>query len=439
MKRKVQLLTIAFSIFALLFAACSLSSSGDNTAGDASNDDSAAGNGEPISIEYYHVNSNDWGGHAVKEIVKNFNESQDEIVVTETFIPDIYQGVMQKTQAAISGGNPPDVAQVGYNFLEYVHGNLPYTPIEEVAAMDESEPNFIQDNFLENIVDLSRTGDGSLVGLSYGLSNPVLYYNADMLEEVGWDPDTPPATWEEVRELSEQIKEQTGEYGIYIQEPPDNWAQYAMAKSNGGEWLEEKDGELVAAVDSPEVIEAYQFAGDMVLDGIALHANQDEGQQAFGNGKVAMYYTTIGKSAGIAEQSNFDLRTTMSPTFGDKPRGIPAGGNALVVFSQDDEKKKAAWEFIKYLQSPEALALWIEGTGYLPPREGADDLVDSNPLMQPAVAQKDSVVQWANFPGDNGLQAEQALLDARDQILTGTKTAEEAMKEAAEKINGFLK
>lgn len=44
-----------------------------------------------------------------------------------------------------------------------------------------------------------------------------------------------------------------------------------------------------------------------------------------------------------------------------------------MVFSKDAAKQKAAVEFIKYLESPEALAKWSTGTGYLPPRKGVAD------------------------------------------------------------------
>lgn len=451
MKKSLRYHPLSLLVLALLLAVVGCSSATNNNPGGSTDGGSGGsvdgGSGgqaaEPVTIEYWHVNSNDWGGNEVKKIIDSFNETNEKnIQVVGKYIPNQYQGVIQQAQAAIAGGNPPDVAMMGYNYLSYVNGNLPYTPIEEVAAMDEEEPNFIQDNFLPNIVGLSSADDGTIVGLSYGLSNPVLYYNADMLTEVGWDPDSPPQTWEEVIELSEKVRDQTGNYGLYIQEPPDNWAQYALVKSNGGNWLE--NGEVV--VDSPENIEAFQMMGDMVKDNLAFRGKQEEGQQAFGNGKIAMYYTTIGRMSGIKEQSNFDLRTTTSPTFGDKPRSIPAGGNSLVVFSQDDDKKKAAWEFIKYLQSPESLTRWVEGTGYLPPREGvAEDpnglkpFLESNPLMQAAVEQKDSTVQWANFPGENGLQAEQALIDARDQILNGTSTAEQALRNAADKIKALLR
>ena len=47
-------------------------------------------------------------------------------------------------------------------------------------------------------------------------------------------------------------------------------------------------------------------------------------------------------------------------------------------------------------------------------------------------------VKWASFPGANGLQAEQMLIDVRDVILSGAKPADEALKETAKKVNDLL-
>lgn len=157
-----------------------------------------------------------------------------------------------------------------------------------------------------------------------------------------------------------------------------------------------------------------------------------------------MMMTTVGRRAAIEEQSNFDLRSVEIPTFGDKERQVAAGGNALFSFSQDPEKQAAAWEFMKYLSSPEAMKIWVEGTGYLPPVKGlAEDpdtlgpFFDENPIMQTANRQMESIVPWINFPGANGLQAEQAILDARDQIFDGAD-AESVLKETESKINGYI-
>ncbi len=399
----------------------------------------------PITIEYWHVNSQDFGGGGVKALVDKFNETHQDIQVVEKFQPGNYAGLLQKAQAGISGGNPPDVAQIGYNFITYVSENVPYTPVEEVAKRDPKDPTFIQDNYLPNVLELGQTADGKLAGLPYSVSNPVMYYNADLLKQAGWDPEKPPKTWEEVQQLSALVRDKTGNYGLYIQEPPDNWAQYALARSNGGEWIKKDSGKVQAVFNNPEVIQSYQLIGDMVKDKRALHAKWEEGLQAFVNGKVAMVITTIAKRENLQSQSKFDLRNTLFPTFGSKKRSVPAGGNALFIFSKDEKKQAAAWEFIKYMESPESLATWTKATGYLPPRKGvAEDpnglksFLETNPLMKPALEQMNDVIPWVNFPGANGLQAEQALLDARDEILSGKTDAAAALKNAEEKVNKLL-
>ena len=60
-------------------------------------------------------------------------------------------------------------------------------------------------------------------------------------------------------------------------------------------------------------------------------------------------------------------------------------------------------------------------------------------MMKAATSQMDSVVPWASFPGDAGLQAEQMLLDARDKILSGDVSAHDALTQTQNQINALLK
>jgi len=401
--------------------------------------------GKETIIEYWHVNSENFGGPTVRELVRIFNEQHQDIKVVEKFQPNMYLGLMQNLQASLAAGKPPAVAQIGYNFLEYATANLPYLPVEEAAQRDPGGQTFFS-NYLPNILDLGRVKE-KLAGMPYSISNPVLYYNVDMFKEAGLDPGNPPGTWEELRKTAGIIKEKTGNYGFYLQEPSDNWAQQAVMESNGARMLARTpEGVNKAAFDSQEGINAYQFIADLVLkEKTALHATWEEGTQAFINGKVAMYITTIARRNYIESSAKFKVLTAPFPTFNERPRRVPAGGNALFIFAKDPGQQKAAWEFVKFLESPEALTLWTKGTGYLPPRRGvAEDpkhlkpFMEQNPLMKPALEQLPDAVPWASFPGSNGLQAEQALLDARDAILGGRQPADKALKEAADKVNKLI-
>jgi multiple sugar transport system substrate-binding protein len=399
-----------------------------------------------VIIEYWHVNAESFGGPSVKQLVEQFNKENPDIEVVEKYNPDMYKGLTQNLQAAMASGKNPDVVQMGYSYLNYAGENLKYASIPDIITKLSPEDNtYLQDNFLPNVLALATTDDGNQIGLPYSVSVPVLYYNPDVFKQAGLDPNQPPRTWQEVTQYAKTIKEKTGIMGFFMQEYADNWAQQALIESNGGQILTKKDGHTVAGFDSPEASQAYQVLADMVKSGSGLHATNEEGFQAFLSGKLGMVCTTIGKRDNFEKSAKFTVMATQFPSFEGKTRKLPAGGNLLMIFSQDPDKQKAAWRFVKFLESPEALALWSKGTGYLPPRKGITedpkglkDFVEQNKNMQVAMSQMPEVVKWASFPGANGLQAEQALIDVRDIILSGKQSAADALKQAAAKINSML-
>ncbi len=419
----------------VVLAACK-----DSEVGSAGDD--AAASGEKVKIEYWHVNAETQGGKTVEELVEEFNAQSDTVEVVAKFNPDMYKGLMQNLQAEAAAGNAPAVVQIGWAFLDYFSNNFSYVEPQSIIDQHfEEDKTFLTDHFLPNVMDLAKNSEGSQVGIPYSLSNPVLYINRDLLREAGLD-ENGPKTWQEVQEFSEVIKEETGKYGFYLQEPADNWATQALLESNGAQMI--TDGKATFA--SAEGIEAYSLWADMIVkEETALHIGWDQGIQSFIDGNVAMLYTTIAQRSNVQNNAQFDVATVKSPAWEGKEVKLPAGGAMLAVTAQEEEQQKAAWEFMKFLYSVESVAKWTEGTGYVPPREGVADaenglkqFLEENEMMQAAVDQMDVIVPWTSFPGDAGLQAEQLLLDVRDQILGGTITVEEGLTTTQEAINKLL-
>ena len=401
---------------------------------------------EKTVIEYWHCNAETQGGLTVDELVENFNATNDHIEVVAKYNPDMYKGLMQNLQAEAATGNYPALVQIGWAFLDYFSNNFAYvTPQDAIDVYDTKDASFLQDKFLPNILELAVNSEGEQVGIPYSLSTPVLYINRDILREAGLSEEGP-TTWEEVSEFAGVIKEKTGKYGFYMQEPADFWAQQGLVESNGAHMLSTaEDGTVQASFAAEEGIEAMQLVADMIADGSALHVSWEECFQSFLDGNCAMMYTTIARRAATQESAQFDVATVKSPTWGDKERVIPAGGCFLAITAQEEEQIAAAWEFEKYLYSVESMAAWTIGTGYVPPRNdvaeaenGLKDFLAENEMMNAAIEQMDGVVSWASFPGDAGLQAEQMLLDMRDQIFGGQVTAEEGMTSTQNAINELL-
>ena len=402
-------------------------------------------NEDKTVIEYWHINSETVGGKTVDELVKEFNESNNEIEVVARYNPEEYKGLMQNLQAETAAGNAPAVVQIGWTYLNYFSSNFDYvSPQNIIDEFFPEDSSFITDNFNANILELAQNSDGEQVGMPYSLSTPVLFYNADILKEAGL-PEEGPKTWEEVEEFSSKIKESTGKYGLYMREGPDSWNQQALLESNGAQIIPEEDGKYKASFASEEGVEAYTMYADMVSDQEALHASWEEGFQAFINGEVAMLHTTIAYMATIEDTAQFDVRAVSSPVWEGKDRVVPAGGCFRAITAQDEEEQKAAWEFEKYLYSVESMAKLTEGTGYVPPRNnvieaenGLKDFVEKHPMFTAAADQMNGVASWASFPGDAGLEAEQMLIDMRDQILSGTVDIEKEMKETQDSINQIM-
>lgn len=453
-KRITQLLALALS--AGVLAGCGSTATSTATADNASsesltadkessdNGTSKSGN-EKTVIEYWHCNAETQGGLTVDELVKNFNENNDHIEVIAKYNPDMYKGLMQNLQAESAAGNTPALVQIGWAFVDYFSNNFAYvSPQDAIDTYDSGDSTFLTDNFLPNILDLAVNSSGDQVGIPYSLSTPVLYVNTDLLAEAGVT-NTKPQTWQEVQEISEQVKANTGKYGLYVQEPEDFWAQQAIIESNGGKLLTKDGDSYKATFASDEGIEAMQTYADMVADGSALHISWEEGAQSFVDGNCAMLYTTIARRAYVQENAQFNAISVKSPEWEGKKRQVPAGGCFLAITAQDDDQIAAAWEFEKYLYSIESMAAWTEGTGYVPPRKdvadaenGLKDFLAENTMMTPAINQMEDVVKWTAWPGDAGLTAEQTLLDMRDQILGGEVSAADGMKQAEDQINALL-
>lgn len=432
MKRLKWLCLFLVSVLTLALAGCG---GGGDTAKTAQKE-----NGKTV-VTFWHVYTKNFGAPVIKQMVDDFNASQDKIVVKDVYNPDMYPGLMKNLQADVASGKSPSIAMIGYNYLEYFNQNFQYASPVDLAKKDKADPDYLEKTFLPNVLSLAEA-DGQQVGLPFSISAPLLFYNPDLFAAAGLDPNTPPKTWQDVRAYAKQIHDATGEYGFYMQEYQDNWATQGLLTSNGAVILDENGK---AAFASPESAEAYQLYQDMVLkDQSALHIAADEGIASFYSGRVGMLLGTSAKIGTVTQSSAFSVMACPFPSFGDKKVEIPAGGNFLAVTAQSEEEQMAAWEFIKFIMQPKYLAQWTINTGYLPPRQdvaeepAVQDAIAKTPALKVAFDELPTLAPWVAFPGDVGVKAEKMFADMRDRILSGAAPAE-ALQQTQDDLNQLLK
>ncbi|MBV8601507.1 MAG: ABC transporter substrate-binding protein [Candidatus Eremiobacteraeota bacterium] len=394
----------------------------------------------PVTIEYWHINSESFGGPTVRKFVAEFERANPGIHVVERFQQNSYSGLLQNLQRRLAAGDPPDVTQFGDPYIFYAIDNLAdrFTPLADLVA--KYGPKNFFSNFPPNVLALGQA-NGKQVAVPYSTSNIVLYYNADMFRAAGLDPNRPPETWPQWITAARQIKTKTGKPGLYLHILDDNWGFQAMFESNGAQLYRCQAGVVRAGFDEPGAIQALKFWQAGVKDGIFLNALYEQGRQGFLNQQNATFMGTIATRGYFQDNAKFDVRGTLFPSWPGHKRRLPAGGNLLFVFSKDPAKQAASMKWIAFLESPKNFAEWTKATGYLPlPKGTVDQLGDwlnQNAIERVAIAQIPYVVNDVSFPGPNGLQAMHVLFDAVQGALNGAD-AEAALHGAAQQVNGLL-
>lgn len=74
-------------------------------------------------------------------------------------------------------------------------------------------------------------GEG-LYALPFNRSTPMFYYNKDMFEEVGLDPEAPPQTWDELKEYAAKLSIPDERWGFEM--PIDAWFYEAFIMQSDG-------------------------------------------------------------------------------------------------------------------------------------------------------------------------------------------------------------
>jgi multiple sugar transport system substrate-binding protein len=412
---------------------------------------SAEGSGEALSLDpdqevtvgYRYVVPE--RGKLVREIITSFREAHPNVTVEDQAGTGDFRDLLQQVQADLAAGNPPGVVQVGGDVLRYTANGLPHLNIEEAAGRDGQGEEWLTDNFNREVLELG-TVEGVLHFMPYSISNPVLFYNEDALRQAGFD--SPPGTWDAMREQALRLMEGTDLLGLSIAEPTDSFVMQGLMESNGAQVLVDNGDGFRCGVDSPEAIEAARLLAAMVLEDrtASFDHRSLRGTENFASGRVAMVLGSNAQLAAIQEAADFSVNAAPFPTFGDKPRRVPAGLTALGIFAEEEAEQAAAWQLIKHLLSPEPLTIWSEGTGYLPPRRDvAEDpqymgsFYKENPAARAGLEQVSDTVPWVSWPGEKGLEASKELGDAYQRIFTGDQDVADALRQAAQRIDRLIR
>ncbi|OGX68249.1 MAG: glycerol-3-phosphate ABC transporter substrate-binding protein, partial [Paenibacillus sp. RIFOXYA1_FULL_44_5] len=337
----------------------------------------------PVEIEFWHANGGELA-QVLKDQVDAFNNSQKDVVVKAVF-QQSYDVTGQKLQAALVGNDVPDVVQLNTRVWPVFAKNGALLALDDYIKNDK-DLNFA--DFKKGLL-VNTTFDGKQYTLPYNRSTPILYYNKNIMKEIGLDPENPVTTWDDLAAAAKKatiVKDgKTERFGFAAS--MSGWYNYSLVWSNGGSILGD-DGKTVL-LDKPEAARGLQLWSDMINKDKTMMpptsgtstSGSSAGQtldQSFFNGKVAFIISSTG-SLGTYQSSikGFELGSTFLPKFNEY--AVPTGGANLAIMNKiSKEKQDAAWKFVKFMTSKEQAIFFAQKTGYLPIRESAE----KSPEMQ---------------------------------------------------------
>lgn len=410
MKKVILLSMLLVSSMAVLFG--------------CSNDEASSG-GDATEITFW-VPFSGPDGPNMQKIVDDYNASQDEYTVNMEIIPN--SEYYTTLDAAFSDGSGPDLA--------IMHGDQLYTYAQKDQIKNLSETDLAEmvtsETYHAKAVE-GVTIDGSVYAVPLDMHPTVLYYNKDMFEAAGLDPEAPPTTGEEFVEYAIALTDaENGQYGCVTPVAwPNQFIIPTIAYQYGGVVVNE-DGTPNFTNDA--VKQAVQFQYDMIYTHEASPKNvaPDEDWNMFIAGQNAMTFNGPWMM-NQAEESGINYGVAVVPQFGDT-MAVHAGSHNFVVPTYvSDDKMPAIIDFLEYVnenaiewaksgQAPASLAV-LESDEFQAMEfqstvaESFDYVVQAPPVMNygsitgPLFAHVESIL-LGNETIDEGLAAAQSEAEA---------------------------
>jgi sn-glycerol 3-phosphate transport system substrate-binding protein len=388
-------------------------------------------------------------GGPITKIVDNYAadfEKENPNIKVKPIYTGTYQDSITKALTAVKSGEPPVTSILLSSDMYTLIDEDAIVPFDDLVKTQEDKAWLA--SFYPGFMENSQTG-GKTWGIPFQRSTIVLYYNKEAFKEAGLDPNKGPANWKEMVDDAQKLTKRDAsgrvtQWGVQI--PSSGfpyWLFQALAIENGVNLMNAAGTETY--YDKPAVIEALQYWVDLV-NKYRVHPEGivDWGTtpKDFFERKAAMVWTTTGNLTNVRSNAKFDFGVAMLPA--NKVRGSPTGGGNFYLFKKSTPaQREAAFKFIKWVTTPQRAAQWGIDTGYVAVRADAWE----TPAMKQyvagfpaaAVARDQLPYAKAELSTHDNQRVTKALNDGLQAALTGTKTPEQALKDAQRESERILR
>lgn len=402
-------------------------------------------------IQWWHAMGG-VNGERVNKIANDFNDTQTDYKVVPVYKGN-YTETMTAAIAAFRAKKQPHIVQVfevGTATMMAAKGAI--YPIEQM--MKDAGEKLDKSDFLPAVISYYQTPTGELLSMPFNSSTPVLWYNKDAFKKAGINEA--PKTWPEMKTASEKLLKAGYQCGFSF-----GWQSWVMlenfsswhnipvgTKENGFAGF---DTEFTFNNDTVKRVmgEIAEWQKSKIFE---YGGRRGDSLPKFTNGECGMWMNSSAYYGGIKKQAKFEFGQAMLPYYPDvidKPQNSIIGGATLWVLKGHQQASyTGVAKFMTYLSSPEVQSWWHQETGYVPITTAAYELskkqgfYNENPGTDTAIKQLSLNQPTPNSRGirfGSFVQVRDIVNEEMEAIWNGSKTAGQAMDEAAERGNKLLR
>lgn len=315
---------------------------------------------EPITIVWWHALEDQYSD-LVKEVVDDFNNSQDLITVEAQYM-GAYKDVNEALVAAHAAGTGlPAVCVANTDYVaSYGDGGVFENLDPYIAAT-----GYDVEDFSTGLLHSSQF-DGKQVAMPFLHSTQVIYYNKTLADE---NNITVPTKIEDFEEFLKAGAAACGGYGTVVP----GWDQWYFETLYLNEGVDIITDDNTCDLNGDAALGVTNMIKGWCDDGLAYLATGTDAsagmRQNFYDGKAFSVMHTSSLYNQYVDKCDFEVGMAWYPaaTTGDMYSEV--GGCVLGIPAGNDQAtKNAAWVFLQYLCGKEVNMKWAEGTGYLPTR-----------------------------------------------------------------------
>lgn len=324
-------------------------------------------------------------------------------------------------------GDLPDLIYISNALARLLVDRGLAQPLDGVLDLDELKAA----GLIEGVGTIGVMQD-RLYGLPFGVSVPVLAYNADLVKRAGGDPDGFPQDWAAILDLVRRVQTLGDGVlgGFFEYDNTANWTFQALVNSHGGGVLtpDERAPALdqAAAQESLRILRAFAEAGQGRVD-----MTRDQARQSFSAGKLGVLVTSSGGLPSYVRQAGdrFVVRAARLPVPHANGR-VPAASTFLMMLAKDAAKQRAVGRYARFVVDAEGQTIVGRSTGLMavnrialgePDRLGR--VVEERKATAQAVVESlPKLGTWLTYPGDNGIKITAVVKDHLQALLTLKQT-----------------